>query len=1285
VFEGYLRIVLLGCAMVPAIERSALGQEGATPPHWIWYPWAQALHEIPAETCYFRKMFAVKEPSRLVLDVTADDAFTLYLDGKEVATGNDWLKPQKVEVRLAVGPHVLAARATNNAPGPAGLLLRGGVLPLGQGVPIHTNSSWKATPAVPPGNTWTGIEFDDSRWARAADLGALGKGPWGNIATSEDSTERFRVPEGFQVSMAASPELTGSVVAFTFDPGGSPCVSTERGPIARLIDDDEDGRYDRREVIEDRVRNCQGLSFIRGWLYTVGNGPKGAGIYRLRDANRDGIYEQVELVHGAFGGMGEHGPHAVALGPDGCLYYNNGNHAHLVSPIDPGSPVNVSYEGELLPHYNDSSGHAAGIMAPGGEILRSDDDGKTWKRIVAGFRNQYDFAFNADSELFTFDSDMEYDVGLPWYRPVRVNHCLIGAEFGWRNGSAKWPSYYADSLPSILDVGRGSPTGVTFYQASQFPPPYRGSFLICDWSQGRILAVQLKRQGATYSAAGSELVSGQPLNCTDIETGPDGSVYFTTGGRGTQGGLFRVSWSRAKHRPTDGDREARGIGPAVAERPQRFRDQWEAITIDSPLASYSQRRIDEIRRSDPEKWNRFLEEMLRPPGTTAESAAGVRVRALDLLCQFGPQPSDDMLIALAADNDALVRARAVTLLGQRRTQPVRDALEKALQDTDPFVRRHACESLMQQPRETIPIARLLALLGDPDRFIRFSARVAIEHGRVDDLMRLTGALAKSQPRLLIQALLATVRASRLDERRQAELLQTEMAILRTELDADLRVDLLRVIELTYMLGPRKHDATDSDRLRPILLGLFSTTVDTPANRETARLLAFLGEPRAVGAILQHQATVTDLEAQIHDAYCLRALKQGWSGESKKRLWSWYQDASEREAGYSFRGYLDRMIQELIGLLDQPERERYLAAGERYPFPTQVLVRSIRLDRGSRWVPELTSLYGRLGSKERAGSVAELRARIVERLGTSARPEAPAALRALYRLDPQHGDPIVRALAAHPNDEDLEILVVALDSRDRNTSNLALRALGRLNANPTGPQGLANLIRLARREGPAMTGMLNRLASRWTGVATPKEAKNFDQVLAAWEVVYHQRFPAGPSLAESGGVEPSKYSLAVLVERVLSAGVMRTASSWRGQQVIERAKCLDCHKFGPKGEGLGPDLSTVSSRFRPVEILESIVEPSKVISDRYKPVSVATSDGKVYNGMPVVNDGPNLVLLLSDGTKVTIPKNEIDGRRESSVSVMPAGLINSLSFQEIADMLALFDSAPRVEAPAAGKK
>ena len=96
---------------------------------------------------------------------------------------------------------------------------------------------------------------------------------------------------------------------------------------------------------------------------------------------------------------------------------------------------------------------------------------------------------------------MEWDVGLPWYRPVRVNHCPIGAEFGWRNGIGQVAGLISlTACRASLDVGRGSPTGVTFYQGRQFPAKYHDSFLICDWSQGRILAVYLKREGATYAA-----------------------------------------------------------------------------------------------------------------------------------------------------------------------------------------------------------------------------------------------------------------------------------------------------------------------------------------------------------------------------------------------------------------------------------------------------------------------------------------------------------------------------------------------------------------------------------------------------------------------------------------------------------------------------------------------------------------------------------------------------------------------------------------------------------------
>jgi putative heme-binding domain-containing protein len=1255
---------VLGLTIDATAPALALQQE-ATVPHWIWHPPApgSGTQSFPAETCYFRKTFFVKEVSRLVLDVTADHAFSLYLDGKPVADGNEWRQPRRVETKIEIGRHVLAVRASNEAAGPAGLLLRGGVLPLGQGIPIQTNSTWKSARRVPDGDGWKNFDFDDDDWSRAYDLGVVGGAPWGHVAFGEDPSSRFTVPEGFSIQTVAHASVTGSLVAFTFDFAGQPCVSIERGPIARLIDDDKDGLYDRCQPITPQMKNCQGLSFIRGRLYAVGQGPGGTGLYRLEDVDNDGIMEKAELIRLSQGGMGEHGPHAVALGPDGRLYYNNGNHAHLKPPIDPASPVNVAYEGELLPHYNDSRGHAAGIMAPGGEIYRSDDDGKSWKRVAAGFRNEYDFAFNRDGELFSFDSDMEWDIGLPWYRPVRVVHCPLGVEFGWRNGSAKWPAYYFDSLPAILDVGRGSPTGVTFYQAHQFPVDYHDRMLVCDWSQGRILAVKLERQGAGYAASALELVTGQPLNCTDIEIGPEGSVYFTTGGRDTQGGLYRVSWNK----PRPGTRQSEPT--------------WtQAIMLDTPLASFSQRRAEDLRRQDRQGWDRALPAEARDQERSRSSEH--RVRALDLLCQVGPEPSESLLLELASDHDQQVRARTVGLLGERATEAARGALVKALRDSDPFVRRHACEGLMQQPASTIPVDRLIPLLSDLDRWIRFAARTAIEHA---DLGPCRSRLLELQdPRARVEGMLALVRATRLDGAGQNDLLKREIELLANQSDPALELDLLRLIELTILLGPAKAEAAPLLDLRPLLSHRFSRSTDTPANREIARLLAFVDEPAAVDAILGHQSSIPDHESQIHDAYCLRALKHGWNWEHKQKFWSWFEAASRWQGGYSFAGYLDYMVQGLVELLTQSERDQILSRGESFPFPTRVLVRKLKIDRELQIVATLVSLYRRLIAVPGAGVHGEdLRSLIVEKLGRSSSSTAHEALRELAVLQPARQNQFARALADHPSESDLPYLISALEAHDQNTANMVTAALRKLKSSPKGPEGLAGLIRIARRSGPSSRDILDELASRWTGAPVTPASNSFDQALSAWEDIYRERYPSAAALIKSEASRAHAYGLPELRDNVLQGTVMKTASAARGAQVIVKARCLDCHKFAENGTGVGPDLTTVNSRFQPAEIIESIVLPSKVISDQYKSVSLATEDGKLYGGMPVLSDGPNLVLLLSDGTKVTIPKDQIEEQKPSTISVMPEGLLNPLSYQEIADLLALFNSMPRVAAPENG--
>ena len=180
-----------------------------------------------------------------------------------------------------------------------------------------------------------------------------------------------------------------------------------------------------------------------------------------------------------------------------------------------------------------------------------DLEGKNIELFSAGERNTYDIGFNADGELFGFDSDMEWDWGTPWYRPIHVFHAVRGGEHGFREGSAKWPDYYADGLPRTATIGIGCPTGVVFGTGAKFPAKYQKAFYVCDWTYGRLIAVHNTPHGASYTGTWENFVAPKslhgkggktPLNLTDVVIGADGSLYFTIGGRGTQGSLFRVTY-----------------------------------------------------------------------------------------------------------------------------------------------------------------------------------------------------------------------------------------------------------------------------------------------------------------------------------------------------------------------------------------------------------------------------------------------------------------------------------------------------------------------------------------------------------------------------------------------------------------------------------------------------------------------------------------------------------------------------------------------------------------------
>lgn len=747
-------------AILPALAL----QLAAAAPEWIWHP-NDGKPPGDGEVRYFRKIFTVDGPvSEAVLTATADNAMAAYLNGAWVTASTSWESAARAKVakQLHPGPNVLAIRAENEG-GAAGVIARLEIkFADGHRQVVVSDATWLVGAQEAP--SWSQVDFQPTGWVAAKSLGALGVAPWGNVFAAKTATpaESLTVLKDFKVELVHSAEASeGSWISMTLDNRGRLIVSPQDDaqPLLRIALTDA-GQIAKIEPIPAPIHQAMGLLYAHDSLYANAHGPQGTGLYRLIDANRNDQFDANEvtfLKH--FPGEGEHGYHAVVQSPDGMIYVINGNHTKLPAGLSPNSPHQHYAEDFLLPRQWDANGHAVGVMAPGGQVFRTDPAGKSWELMLAGFRNAYDFAFNADGEMFTFDSDMEWDWGLPWYRPIRICHCVVGAEFGWRSGTSKWPVWYPDSLPPVVNVGIGSPTGVKFGTGAKFPARYQRALYALDWTYGRILAVHLQPQGATYTGDFEELVRGKPLNVTDVEIGHDGAMYFITGGRGTQSGLYRVSYVGSE-------------STAPANLHDRQGEQARALR--HKLESFA-------GRQDP--------------------------AALD------------------------------------------------------FAWPH---------------------LNDPDRWIRYAARIAVESQPVARWEQ--RALDEERPDASITALLALARCG--GKELQTDLLMSlqRLANQVQPLTEEQQLAALRVLELAFIrMGPPEEEIRNGvvNALSPLY-----PADSVRLNRELSQLLIYLEAPDVVPKTLSLLAKAPTLEEQVHYVFHLRTLKHGWTMAERQEYFHW---------------------------------------------------------------------------------------------------------------------------------------------------------------------------------------------------------------------------------------------------------------------------------------------------------------------------------------------------------------------------------------------------------------
>ncbi len=641
-------------ALVIASPLAALAE-----PAWIWTGSAAK----PNERATFRKTFTLDGTVKsAALVFTCDNGATAFVNGSKVADNPDWMNPTKAGIakNLRAGENELRFDA-RNADGVAALV---GTLTIemadGKKRVIETGADWTFAPQGSAEFKPAGIvaKYGKEPWGDA--LASAGKMGAAQIAAAPDT---LQVPPGFKVELLYTvPKAEqGSWVSMAVDPKGRLIVGDQNGGLFR-VEVPPVGKSDGTKVepLAVEIGGAHGLLYAFESLYVMVNEKSGQGLYRLRDAGDQ--FGKPELLR-KIDGSGEHGPHSIALSPDGkSLFFVDGNHTKLPDRMELSRAARAWDEDQIVNRMWDANGHAKGILAPGGHVCKTDPDGKVVELYTAGFRNSFDIAFDANGELFTYDSDMEWDIGAPWYRPTRIAHCVSGGEFGWRSGSGKWPAYYPDNLPPAIDIGPGSPTGTVFGTGAKFPAKYQRALFAADWTYGTMYAFHPVADGASFRMEKEEFVAGKPLPLSDLVIHPiDGAMYFLIGGRKTQSALYRVTYT---------GKESTAPAPRVEITPEaKLRHQLEALHIDGTGPDAIEKAWPHLAHSD-----RFVRFAARV-AIERQPAAKWADRAL---AERNPQAAIEALVALARVGDRTLAPRIFEALGKMEFAKVATELRLSL-------------------------------------------------------------------------------------------------------------------------------------------------------------------------------------------------------------------------------------------------------------------------------------------------------------------------------------------------------------------------------------------------------------------------------------------------------------------------------------------------------------------------------------------------------------------------------------------------------------------------------
>ncbi len=1032
----------------------------------------------------------------------------------------------------------------------------------------------------------------------------------------------FTIPQGFTLTQVSSEKLIKWPVVVDWDGDGHLLV-VECGGVAKPIVEHNKLMLhrlvrlidtNRDGVFDRRIVVADQLPLTQGVLsighdILVCSPPE---ILRLIDEDGDGICEKREVW---FDGQTITGCandlHGPYLGRDGWVYWCKGAFAEQQHQLLDGQQLTTK------------AAHIFRRRLEGGPIEAV---------MTGGMDNPVEVAITPEGERF-FTSTFLQTPG----NGLRdgIAHAIYGGVYGKPNSVLDGHIRTGPLMPIMTQLGAAAPSGLICLRSNQLvesPTPQTRTLVAAQFNLQKVTAHQLQPTGASFTTLDQELVVADRIDFhpTDILEDADGSLLvIDTGGwydlccptsridqKTASGGIYRLQREAvpASTVPTT-------TVPAV-EVPQ------------DELAGQPQLLVKQLH--DPRPWvNRRAQLTMK---NLVREHAGDAVHSLVLYKNTAALIELLQQELLDATLPQALRLESLWGLCTLGSDDALAALSKALWADDPSLVQAACHAVALYRFK--PAKGTLEQLVQVERIAQ--RRAAAEAlGRVGDAQSIPALMNTLKPELTDRMLEHSVTYALIELRKPKSIAPyaNSAALPRQRQAAMIALDQLAASEMlsaSFLLDAAFSTDAGPAEAAAQILSKDKSWADQCAQHLTLRMRSLMAENQAEEVL----------------PASLRIILSAWKDTDGVK-----QIVNERMVGLDKAG----------------------------PAAQMHTLRLLEIYRGgvleANWSEPVAAWL--------ADSTSQLVVPLIDLLSSMDLSRAPAVTESLLRLAKNSGSALERMqfMSALPNgtetgDEELEQLILnSLASQDMAVTQTALQALKRIRLTSTGgakllerlkeqpPRTLAIAVEAISRLGDDNLDqdMLNSLTAMPSARTLP-----MDQLRNA----YSKRDAVLRGLADKTVAALTQAPADVQATVSSTLAKLGPGDAIRGLQLFRsnKTQCSGCHRLGYVGGEIGPELTRIGGSRTREALLEAILFPSARLEQSYQPTKVLTHDGQIYNGLIKRQLSPSTFQMqLTVDKTITLSSEDIERQEPSNVSIMPAGMLELLNVDELADLLALLES------------